>query len=116
MTHLGEDNLCRPWFRRPADADQTQCPSGRPRVNLARVSWKIRSVSARLTTAAQSANSRQVAASAAVPPVVLREAAADGRTDGLPRPGRCPDVSARGGILAWPAVLAAMLRPSVVVA
>src|SRR5215467_12384848 len=106
----------RPWFRRSGDADQTQCPSVRPRVNLARVSWKMRSVSARLTPAAQSANSREVAAGTAVPPVVLREAAADGRPDGRPRPGRCRDASGRADILACPAVLAAMLRASVVVA
>src|SRR5215469_17080847 len=108
-------NLFRPWLR-PGDADQIQCPSVRPRVNLARVSWKMRSVSARLTPAAQSANSREVAAGAAVSPIVLREVAADGRPDGLLRPGRCRDASAGADILACPAVLAAMLRPSVVVA
>src|SRR5215470_7247872 len=110
-----EDHLRRPWFGRPADAGRTQCPSVRPRVNLARVSWKMRSVSARLTPAAQPANSREVAAGTAVPPVVLREAATDGRPDGRPQHGRSPDVSARADILAYPAVLAAMLRPSVVV-
>jgi len=93
-----------------------ECPSVGPWVNFARVSWKMRSVSARPTPAAQPANSPEVAASGAVPPVVLREAAADGRPEGLPRLGRCGGAADRADILACPAVLAAMLRPNVVVA
>src|SRR5262247_1074339 len=89
MTRLVDIIYAGPGSGGPLVQTKPECPSVRPRVNLARVSWKMRSVSARPTPAAQPANSREGAASAAVPPVVLREAAADGRPDGLLWPGRC---------------------------
>src|SRR5262249_4076850 len=116
MTHLVDIIYVVPGSGGRLMQTKPECPSVRPRVNLARVSWKMRSVSARPTPAAQPANSREGAAGTAAPPVVLREAAAGGRPDGRPRPGRCREAPARADVLACPAVLAAMLRPSVVVA
>src|SRR5262245_51320588 len=116
MTRLVDIICAGPGSGGPLMQAKPECPSVGPRVNLARVSWKMRSVSARMTPAAQPANSCEGPAGTAVPPVVFREAAADGRPEGLLWPGRSPDASARADVLACPAVLAAMLRPNVVVA
>ena len=103
MTRLVDVICAGPGSGGPLMQIKPVCPSVGPRVNLARMNWKMRSVSARPTPAAQPANSREVAAGAAAPPFVLGEAAADGRPEGLPRPERCREAP-RADILACPAV------------
>src|SRR5215469_6554369 len=86
------------------------------RVSLARASSKMSSVSARPMPDAQSANSREVAAGPARLPILLWEGAGAGQPDGLRRLRRSSDPPARAEIVVCLAVLAAMLRPGVVVA